>query len=453
MELKKIGKTIKANMWTKTLIFYPYFFAKKIAKLFLLLTNTAFVALIIIPLLLYGVLLWLYSFLLSLTFFFTNKEKKKILFLVEGNPKKGLSPATRFRVHQYVHYLEKDGFQCKISPSSPYKYFTAHFRFREFKRKFPHLANVWAKVCLVIMIIHRIRDILISRGFDIVFLQRDLLPIPILFLEKWIKRFNHRIIFDFDDAIFLKPSWCKTNFDEALSDYHIERKVSKIISLASWVIAANDYLGNYARNLNPKVSVIITPIDIHRYSPHAKKKSKSGITVGWVGTSGNLYYLNNLTSVFQKLFEKFEGLRLKVVSDFVVIEDNPILMLPQVIFKDWSLNEELENLHSIDIGIMPLANDEWTKGKAGFKIIQYMALGIPVVASPVGFNRELISDTVNGFFATTSEEWIKRLGLLIRNGKLRKKMGNAGRNFVERNCSLEVTYPKFEKVFYEIMRL
>lgn len=453
MDPKRTKNAIKGNVWSKTLIYNPYLAARRIANLVLFFAETTFTVLILLPFLLYGIIMWIFFFVISLNLFFKKTGKKNILFLVEGDPKKGLSPATRFRVHQYVHYLEENGFQCKISPSSPYKYFTAHFRFREFKRKFPHLAILWAKVCLTIMIINRIRDILISRGFDIVFLQRDLLPIPNLLLEKCIKRFNPRIIFDFDDAIFFKPSWSKANPEETLFDYHMERKVSHIISLSSWVIAANDYLGNFARSLNPKVSVILTPIDINKYFPYPSKKKNSGITVGWVGTSGNLYYLNNLTSVFKELFKEFKELRLKVICDFVIAEEYPILMLPQVIFKDWSLDEELQNLHSIDIGIMPLANDEWTKGKAGFKIIQYMALGIPVVASPVGFNQELINDSVNGFLANTSQEWVKKLSLLVKNEKLRQKMGNVGRKFVERNCSIEATYPKLVKVFEEIMKL
>jgi len=453
MDIKKLKKNIKATLWTRTLILYPLTVAKKIVKLVLFIIQNTFAALFLLSLLLFGIPLWIYFFVISLKLFAKKKSKKSILFLVEGDPKKGLSPATRFRVYQYIHCLEKDGFQYKISPSIPYKYFTAHFRFREFKKKFPRLATLFAKVCLMIMIINRIGDLIISKGFDIIFIQRDLLPIQNFLLEKWVKRVNHRVIFDFDDAIFLKPSWCKTNPDETLSDYHIGRKVSRIISLSSWVIAANEYLGNFAKKINPNVSVILTPIDIHRYFPLPRRKESSEIIVGWVGTSGNLYYLNSLTSVFKNLFEQFPQLRLKVICDYVVREEYPILMLPEVIFKEWSLDEELENFSSIDIGIMPLADDDWTKGKAGFKIIQYMALGIPVVASPIGFNREIIRDKINGFFAKSSQEWIRKLRLLIKNGKLRHKIGNEGRNFVERNCSIEVTYPKLAKIFEEIMRV
>lgn len=452
MDTKRTKNAIKGNVWAKTLIYYPYQLTRRIIKFSVFFIQITFTVLILLPLVFYGILIWIYYFFISLPSYIKKKHRNNILFLVEGNPSKGLSPATRFRVHQYIPYLENDGFRCKVSPSSPYKYFTAHFRFRELRRKFPHLAIVWARVCLTIMIINRIRDILISKGFDIVFLQRDLIPIPTLLLEKWVKRFNSRIIFDFDDAIFLRPSWCKTNPEEALFDRNLEKKFSQIIRLSSWVIAANDYLRNFAKKINSNASVILTPIDIKRYFPQSNKKKSSRITVGWIGTSGNLYYLNNLTSVFKELFIEFKELRLKVICDFVVAEEYPILKLPQVIFKVWSLEDELEYLHSLDIGIMPLADDEWTKGKAGFKIIQYMALGIPVVASPVGFNRELISDRVNGFFAKKSQDWVKILSLLIKNEKLRLKIGDTGRNFVERNCSIEVTYPKLLKIFKELMR-
>ena len=452
MDPKITKNAIKDNVWTKTLIYYPYLLIRGIIKLTIFFVEITFTVLMILPLLVYGIFIWIYYFLISLNSYVKKKRRNNILFLVEGNPSKGLSPATRFRVHQYIPYLENDGFRCKVSPSSPYKYFTAHFRFRELRRKLPHLAILWARVCLTLMIIKRIRDILISKRYDIIFLQRDLIPIPTLLLEKWVKRFNSCIIFDFDDAIFLKPSWCKTNPEEALFDHNLEKKFSQIISLSSRVIAANEYLKNFAKKINPNVSVVLTPIDIKRYFPKSKKKKSSKIIVGWVGTSGNLYYLNNLTSVFKDLFIEFKELRLKVISDFVVAEEYAILKLPQVSFNVWSVEDELENLHSLDIGIMPLADDEWTKGKAGFKIIQYMALGIPVVASPVGFNQELIIETVNGFFANTSQEWVKKLSLLIKNEKLRQRMGNAGRKFVEQNCSIEVTYPKLLKIFEELIK-
>ena len=279
-----------------------------------------------------------------------------------------------------------------------------------------------------------------------------MLPIPTPFLEKCIKLFNHRIIFDFDDAIFLRPSWCKENSQETLHDHDMKRKISNIISLSSRVIAANEYLVNFAKKYNQEVTIIPTPIDSRKYVSVPRKKRIPEIIIGWVGTSGNLYYLNALTSVFENLFKQFPRLRVKIICDFVTGEEYPFLKLPQVIFKEWSIYEELKNLRSIDIGIMPLAADSWTRGKAGFKIIQYMALGIPVVASPIGYNRELIDDKINGFFANDSREWIRKLTLLIEDRKLRKKIGNEGKNFIERNYSIEVIYPKLAKIFEEILR-
>ena len=154
MDIKKIKKDIKSNFWTKNLIYYPYLLAKKIVKIiFAIAVSLSFIT----------------FFMISSYLFFKKKKKKSILFLVEGDPKKGLSPATRFRVYQYIDYLKRDGFQCKISPSKPYKYFNAHFRFRQLKKEFPLLTSIISGAFLLIMIFNRIRDLILSRSFDIVF--------------------------------------------------------------------------------------------------------------------------------------------------------------------------------------------------------------------------------------------------------------------------------------------
>jgi glycosyltransferase involved in cell wall biosynthesis len=147
-----------------------------------------------------------------------------------------------------------------------------------------------------------------------------------------------------------------------------------------------------------------------------------------------------LTNVFRKLQERYH-VEIKIVGDINISLEN-VKIVPE----KWSYETEITQLQSFDIGIMPMTDDEWTKGKCGLKILQYMAVGLPCVCSPAGVNKEIVQDGVNGFLANSNEEWIEQLSLLIENPNLRKKLGIVGRKTVEERYSLKVNAPRLRQV-------
>jgi glycosyltransferase involved in cell wall biosynthesis len=161
------------------------------------------------------------------------------------------------------------------------------------------------------------------------------------------------------------------------------------------------------------------------------------VTLGWLGSSSTIRYLELIRGALESLSGMFPGIRLKIVSDsFLSFNNIPVEN------KMWNSEDEISDLHSFDVGLMPLTDDVWTRGKCGFKLLQYMAAGIPVVCSPVGMNRDIVQDGVQGYWAETQDEWIEKLSLLIRDPLLRKKMADEGRKQVDANYSLSANSVK-----------
>lgn len=301
------------------------------------------------------------------------------------------------------------------------------------------------------MLISRIYAALRTLFCDVVVIQRELLPgkLPPV-LENLICYLNKRVVFDFDDAIY---KYRKANLDERrLWIYKLcEEKdnIPKIIQRCSHIIAGNQNLANYARSLNSNVTIIPTPVDINYYTPksvHYSKKEK--IVIGWIGTSGNLDYVEQLSDILLTLQKKYNCI-FKIVCNS--ISHNFTLKGIEYTWINWSVDSEKAALEDFDIGIMPLVDNAWTRGKCGFKILQYMACGIPVVASPVGANIEIIQDGVNGFLANSSEEWIRKLEKLINDDSYRHFLGQNGRKSVEAKYSTDMTYPKLAQILINLI--
>jgi glycosyltransferase involved in cell wall biosynthesis len=194
-----------------------------------------------------------------------------------------------------------------------------------------------------------------------------------------------------------------------------------------------------------KVFVIPTCIDTKLYPRKKKISDRPEIILGWIGTKGNLRYLKRLEPVFETLHQRFPQAKLKIVSnDFYDSSHLPVIK------KSWKLEDENEDLISFDIGLMPLNDDLWSRGKCGLKIVQYLSVGVPVVCTPVGINSDIIQDGENGFWATGEEEWVDRLSILIQDEGLRDRMGVKGIETVEKGYSLAITSEKFFKVLQSL---
>ena len=304
--------------------------------------------------------------------------------------------------------------------------------------------------------------------YDLVFVHREITPVgPPVF--EWIigNIFRKKIIFDFDDAI-----WMNDGHDSRLNWWLKSRwKIKKICQWSYIISTGNQFLADYAQQYGDQVVLIPTIVDtqIHQKNllRHAQlDKSSTELpeplnpanqiksvgdqwstfnskrpTVGWTGSHSTLFYLDSISPVLQALEKECD-------FEFVVIANkNPKLLLKNYRYIKWARATEIEDLSQIDIGIMPLEDTEWAKGKCGFKLIQYGAMSIPSVASPVGVNKEIIIDGVTGYLANSSEEWQKRLLLLLKNPELRNSMGAAARIHIEENYSVNIVKKRFLALF------
>ena len=275
--------------------------------------------------------------------------------------------------------------------------------------------------------------------FDITCIQRRLLPPPEF---SFIRRRAPKIIFDIDDAIMYRSSSSSNphSFSRRL-------KFKWMVKGSDAVIVGNQFLKEEVLKVDPRKEIFLIPtsIDIRHYPKKKEVKDSSEIILGWIGTKGNLKYVKKLELVFKAISQRFPHVKLKIVSnDFYESPSIPVINKP------WRLEEENEDLISFDIGLMPLNHDLWSKGKCGLKIIQYLSVGVPVVCTPVGINRDIVQDGENGFWATTGEEWEERLSLLIQDHSLRRKMGEKGIRTVEEGYSLTVTSEKFLNVLQKV---
>jgi glycosyltransferase involved in cell wall biosynthesis len=200
-------------------------------------------------------------------------------------------------------------------------------------------------------------------------------------------------------------------------------------------------------NRKKEVRLIPTCIDTGLYPKKKKVSDSREFILGWIGTKGNLKYLKQLEPVFKAIGRRFSHVRLKIVSNDSIDSSS----LP-VIKKTWRLEDENEDLISFDVGLMPLGDDLWSRGKCGLKIIQYLSVGVPAVCTPVGINRDIVKDGQNGFWASSTEDWVGRLTQLIKDPDLRRNMGCHGMDTVEKEYSLTVTSEKFLGVLKNLMQ-
>jgi len=360
---------------------------------------------------------------------------KKILFI--ASHRLGRSPGQRFRWEQYLPYLRENGFQCDfeymISPEDDKIFYSSG----NLVKKGLIFLKCWIK---------RYRDTLKAREYDIVFIQREAFMTGSTYFEKRFKKSGAKNIFDFDDSIWFQ------NVSEANKTFAFLKdasKTSKLIAMSDMVIAGNEYLAKYARQFNDHVAIIPTTIDTAEYKPQKVASDNGKVIIGWSGSITTIQHFKHAIPFLEKIKEKYgDYVEIKVIGDGNYLNDK--LHIKGVA---WSKETELKELNTFDIGIMPLPDDEWTKGKCGLKGLQYMALGIPTIMSPVGVNCDIIVDGTNGYLASSDEEWVRKVGLLVDDPSLRKKIGGTGRQTVIDSYSIEAQKHRYLKLFQSVLVL
>ncbi|MFH1093827.1 MAG: glycosyltransferase family 4 protein [Candidatus Omnitrophota bacterium] len=355
----------------------------------------------------------------------------KVLFLTQTDID---GPASRYRVYQYLDYLKAQGIECVISPGVKKNHYLKVYSEKNSLRKFAALVRVFFK---------RLIDAMRAPGYDIVFIQREIFPQIFPVIEKIIMKLNKNVIFDFDDAIFLIPS----QRDSFIYKFRFKNNIREIIKGSRHVIAGNAYLGEYAGRFSPNVCVIPTCVDTDKF--YIKKKlinDNDQTVVGWIGTEHSLFYLKNIEDVFKQLSKKF-NICLHIIGgkDFAI-------QGVKVVNKKWDINTEVADLHELDIGVAPLHDDGWGKGKCGLKALQYMSCGIPVVCSNAGVYKDIIIDGKNGFLVSSKKEWIEKLTALIDDKNLRKSVAQEARNIIEEKYSLKANASKLKSVFDLVLK-
>jgi glycosyltransferase involved in cell wall biosynthesis len=284
-----------------------------------------------------------------------------------------------------------------------------------------------------------------SPMYDFVFIHREVAPFgPPIFEWILVKLLKKRIIYDFDDAIWMTD---RQQEPAILRMLKWRGKVSSICKWAFKVSCGNQFLCDYASLFNGNVLCVPTTVDtdyLHNSQLHEVTTRSPGKTIiGWTGSHSTLKYLNEIDYVLHKILKDYNDVEVVVIAD-----KHPTLQHTTAVrFVPWNAKSEIDDLLQFDIGIMPLPDDAWSKGKCGFKALQYMALALPAVASPVGVNVRIIDNGVNGFLCTTPEEWDQALRKLINDPDLRKRMGVLGRKKVVENYSVVSNTDKFLSLF------
>ncbi len=328
----------------------------------------------------------------------------RVLFLILG----AQAPSSRYRVLQYLPYLRGEGIEPVV---------------RDLQGGG---AKTWGTLWG-------------ARNFSMVFLQKKLLRCP---HRAIIRSLSPKMVFDFDDAIIYRDS----AKGAGLSPGRL-RRFRKTVRSCDLVIAGNSYLRGLAEGETARVLTIPTPIDMERYTEKSHFDSRT-VRIGWIGGQGTLFYLEGLGPVLEEVSRRMGGVKVKVVSDAF-----PKWVGVPLECKQWSYEDEIEDLHSFDIGIMPLTDDPWSRGKCGFKLLQYMAVGLPVVCSPVGVNGEIVKDGENGLLARTPQQWASSLELLVRDRVMRRRLGESARKTVMEGYSLDRWARRLASALWEISGL
>jgi len=348
----------------------------------------------------------------------------KVLGLALYGP---LAASNRYRLGQYKPGLASQGIDLQICHLLGDDYLRARFS-----------GGLLPVVSMLKAALFRFGDLLHQNDYDAVLLQCELLPLMPGWLERTLIRKPY--IYDFDDAFYLKY---RSGRMRLVSPF-LGRKFDRVIAGAAGVTAGNHVLASYARQFNTNTHLFPTVVDTGRYFSQLPETNDRVFTVGWIGSPSTAPFLNDIVKPLSDI-GKESPVR------FVVIGGKaPVVPHVTVVEMEWNEHTEIDLINSFDVGVMPLPDDDWARGKCAFKLIQYMACGVPVIASPVGANSDVITDDC-GLLASTSEEWVNRLRILRDDPKKRSEMGRVGRLRVERHYSLDTNLPMLARLIHNVV--
>jgi glycosyltransferase involved in cell wall biosynthesis len=330
------------------------------------------------------------------------------------------TPSQRFRIEQWTPHLAEQGIDVDLLP----------FAEQPLMRLLYEPGRSVAKAGgTLAAFVRRFGSLAVARRYDAFVVHRAACLAGPALIERLLAHLGRPLLFDFDDAIFMLHT---SAANRRFAWLKFPGKTAAICRVSTAVVVGNNYLADYARQHNPRVTIVPTSVDVKRYQPRPRAAT-GPVVVGWTGSSTSQTHLEAFAPVLRELLAR-RNVVLRVFSD-----REPVLPGIACVWRRWSpsVEDEVRELEEFDIGIMPVPDDPWARGKCALKALQYMAMGIPTIVSAVGTNREVIEDGRNGFLVTTPEEWLSRLESLVDDAALRQRLGSAGRATVEQHYSAQ----------------
>jgi glycosyltransferase involved in cell wall biosynthesis len=356
-----------------------------------------------------------------------SDARPRILFLTKYGRR---AATTRFRVLQYLPYLEQAGFSCELRPLLNDAYLQRTLE--EGKSAWTHAATGVARRLAALLSLHR---------YSLVVIHMEAIPFFPPIVERAVAAMGVPYVYDFDDASFHKYDQHDSAMVRVLS-----AKISVVIKHASLVTAGNPYLAEYAKQFNSNVQIFPTIVDTDVFAPPAQKQPQSPVVIGWIGSPTTAPYVAELADIWQAVTADGGCVLRLVGSGDAIPPTNGIEVRP------WAEDTEVSEIQQFDVGIMPLSEDPWARGKSGFKLIEYLACGLPAVASPVGVNADIVIDGHNGYLCRSWSEWIGRLRGLVEDSSAREAMGRRGRQLAIERWSLKQWGPRLAEAFAAVAR-
>lgn len=344
-----------------------------------------------------------------------------------------MGASSRLRTMQYLPALAREGINVQVAPFFDDAYLNSLYTGG--KRHGSTIAYM----------LKRIRQMQATPAPDLIWLEKEALPwIPWL-IERRVYPRGIPVVSDYDDAVFHRYDQHRLGAVRAM----LGNKIDHVMATSALVMAGNPYLRDHARRSGARrIETVPTVVDLDAYQVRPAAADGSALRVGWIGTPQTWKSLANpVHKVLDPLLRK-QGALFRAVGAGMHGETNGTLeTIP------WSEDTEESLIQSMSVGVMPLPDTPWTRGKCGYKLIQYMACGVPVVASPVGVNSDIVEHGVNGFLARTDEEWRKAVETLLNDPVLRRQMGAAGRKKIEKQYSLQVWGPQVTQMLRSIIEV
>jgi glycosyltransferase involved in cell wall biosynthesis len=336
-----------------------------------------------------------------------------------------LGASSRVRFYQYIPHLEAHGIEIQVAPLLDDKYISNLYAGK--RMSFLSILSAYTS---------RIKQLTSSGSFDLLWIEKELFPWVPALAENLLSKLNIPYVVDYDDAVFHRYDMYSNPVVRAI----LGKNIAAVMRRATVVVTGNDYLAEYARKAGARrIEYLPSVVDVEHYT--VEERENTHFRIGWIGSP--------ITAPFVRLIrEALEDAGKKIDARLVLVGAgwrDPLIDMEKEILP-WSEESEVASIQSFDVGIMPLPDAPFERGKCGYKLIQYMACGLPVIASPVGANTRIVDQGKTGFLASSNQEWEKALLTLFHDISLRTRLGNAGRKKVEQEYSLQVAAPRLLEI-------